>query len=87
MNKPRRQPDFRLEKVDDEILLYNPGRTKILYCNPTASLIWQLCGGEHTRDEIVALLEESFPEAKDRIAGDVEETLEKFLHLGAIDSV
>lgn len=85
MSRPRRRPDYRLEQVDDEILLYNPGRTNILYCNPTASLIWQLSGGEHSKEEIVALLEESFPEAKDRIAADVEEALEKFLHFEAID--
>jgi hypothetical protein len=85
MSRPRRNPDYRLEQVDDEILLYNPGRTNILYCNPTASLIWQLCGGEHSKEEIVTLLEASFPEAKDRIAADVEETLGKLLDFGAID--
>ena len=43
--KPLRNQDFRLEKMDDELLLFNPKSTNILYLNETASLIWQLCDG------------------------------------------
>jgi hypothetical protein len=86
-NKPQRKPDYRLEMIDDELLLFHPGETKILYCNQTASLIWQLCDGQHTVEEITALLSDAFPEAADTIAADVEATLQEFLQQGAIEFV
>jgi hypothetical protein len=85
--KPRRKTDYRLELIDDELLLYHPGRTKILYCNQTASLIWELCDGERTVEEVAALLRESYPEAAEIIPADVEATLGQFLEQGAIDLV
>ncbi|MFN8459218.1 MAG: PqqD family protein [Anaerolineae bacterium] len=82
--KPQRQPDYRLESLDGELLLYHPGQTQILYCNQTASLIWQLCDGQHTVQEIIDLLSAAFPAAKDTIAADVMTTLSQFQQHGAI---
>jgi hypothetical protein len=86
-NKPRRMPEYRLEKMDDEMLLLNPAKTKILYCNDTASLIWQLCDGTHSTPEIAAILIDAYPEAADVIAADVEATLKQFLEQAAIEYV
>ena len=85
--KPRRMPDYRLEKMDDELLLFHPAQTKILYCNDTASLIWQLCDGTRTAQEIVTILSEAYPDAADVIARDVDATLKQFLDHGAIEYV
>jgi hypothetical protein len=83
--KPHRKMDYRLEMVDDELLLYHPGEAKILYCNQTASLVWQLCDGQRTVQEMVALLGAAFPEAVEAVAADVEVTLQQFLRHGAIE--
>ena len=83
--KPRQKSDFRLEMIDGELLLYHPGQTKIFYCNPTASLIWQLCNGQRTVEEIIALLRREFPAAASAIAADVEATLQQFSAHGAIE--
>ena len=85
--KPQRKPDYRLEVIDDESLLYHPGETKILYCNQTASLIWQLCNGQRTVQEIAALLGEAFPGAAETISADVTATLGQFLDQGAIELI
>ena len=85
MNRPRRKDGFRLEEVAGELLLYDADSTKIMYCNPTASLIWQLCDGTRSGPEIAACLEEAFPEAGGSIPGDVEETLKTLLECGAIE--
>ena len=53
--KPLRNQDFRLEKMDDELLLFNPQTNNILYLNETAALIWQLCDGHSAVDKIVSL--------------------------------
>jgi len=86
-DKPRRKPEYRLEMIDNELLLFHPGETKILYCNESASVIWQLCDGQRTEEEIVTLLEGAFPEAAGRIAKDVRETLQQFSQHSAIEFV
>ncbi len=78
-SKPKREPDYRLEMIDGELLLYHLNETKILYCNQTASLIWQLCDGQKTVGEIASLLQEAYPEAAEAIAADLQATLQQFL--------
>jgi hypothetical protein len=86
-DKVCQEPDYRLEMIDDELLLYHPGETKILYCNQTASLVWGLCDGSRTVEEITKLLCEAFPDAAYTIPADVEATLEQFHQHGAIKYV
>jgi hypothetical protein len=81
--KPHQQPDYQLELIDDELLLFHPSQTTILYCNQTASLVWQLADGQHTVAEIIDLLKAAYPEAEN-IDSDIETTLLQFLHHGAI---
>jgi hypothetical protein len=78
-SKPQRKPDYRLEMIDGELLLYHLNQTQILYCNQTASLIWNLCDGKLTVNEIIDLLQEAYPEAAGAIASDVQTTLRIFL--------
>ena len=85
--KPVRNLDFRLEKMDNELLLFNPKSTNILYLNETASLIWQLCDGQRNINDMVSLLKETFPEAGASIKKDVEDTIALFRSHGAISLV
>ncbi|MFM8322925.1 MAG: pyrroloquinoline quinone biosynthesis peptide chaperone PqqD [Chloroflexota bacterium] len=84
-DRPARKADYRLEQLDDELLLYHPNETRILYLNPTASLIWGLCDGERSVAQIIAVLEEAYPEAQDAIAGDVQDSLAHLLEQGCIE--
>jgi len=77
--------EFKLEELDNELLLYHPAKTKTVYMNETASLVWQLCDGQRSIGDISELLKESFPEAADRVAEDVESTLKTFAEHGAIE--
>jgi len=81
---PLRDQDFRLEKMDNELLLFNPKTTKVVYLNETASLIWQLCDGQRSVVELISLLADSFPEAEPSIRNDVEETINQFMSEGVI---
>jgi len=83
--KPKRKPDYRLELLDNELLLYHPTETKIFYFNQTASLIWQLCDGQHSVSEIIGLLNNAYPEAVDTIPIDVANTLKQFEEHGCIE--
>lgn len=84
---PRQNPAYRLEALDDEVLLYSQDETQVLYCNPSASLIWQLCDGRRTVREIISLLDAAFPDAAGAVSGDVEAALDELARHGAIEWV
>jgi hypothetical protein len=86
-NKPRQKSDFKLEKMDDDLLLFHPAQNKIFYCNETAALIWQLCNGERTVEEIGALITAAYPESAEAIASEIQNTLQQFFEQGAIEYV
>jgi hypothetical protein len=84
-SKPIRKSDYRLELVDDETMLYNPADTKIISFNQTALLIWHLCNGQVSVEEMISALQEAYPDSRDEIAEDVRATLEQFEEIGCID--
>lgn len=84
MERVRRADGYRIEMLDDEILLYNPAQTRVIALNPSAALVWQLLDGTRTRAEIVALIGSAYPEA-DTVAQDVEELLAKLRGAGALE--
>ena len=69
-------PDFSVEKFDNEILLYAVSGGNGVYLNETAWLVWEMCGKGHSVDEIITLLEEAYPEHKDSISDDVITAIE-----------
>ena len=83
--KPKQKPDYNLEMMDGELLLYHLDETKILYCNQTASLIWHLCDGQRTVGQMIDILSEAYPKAAGTMASDVEETIQQFLDAGCIE--
>jgi hypothetical protein len=82
--KPRPVAGFDLESLDDELVIYHPLSEAIFYCNPTAALIFRLCDGTRSVQQITELLAEAYPEARARMAEDVRETLERLVAHGAL---
>ncbi|MEZ4288869.1 MAG: PqqD family protein [Polyangiales bacterium] len=82
--RPFRKPDYELEEIDGELLIYHVADAQVFRANQTAALIWQLCSGELTVDEIVSMLEEAFPNAT-TVPNDVNQTLDALRELGAIE--
>src|ERR1700722_11446568 len=56
--------DVKTEVIEGELLIYHPAHTRAIYLNPQAALIWGLCDGDRSVGDIVRLIEESYPEAK-----------------------
>ncbi len=81
---PQQKTDYHLEQLDGELLLYHPSQTVIMYCNPTASLIWQLCTGQHTVVEITNILSTAYEQPVETIAPQIETTLQQFFQHQAI---
>ena len=85
--RPRQKPDYRLAKLDNEVLLYHPARATVLYLNETASLIWKLCDGKRTTAEIAELIKDAFPEQATKIDDEVKSTLRSFAEQDALEFV
>ncbi|MCB1473763.1 MAG: PqqD family peptide modification chaperone [Rhodobiaceae bacterium] len=74
-DRPVRKDGFLTQELDDEVVLYNPARSEALCLNATAALIWGLCDGETTVDEIQRMMSEAFPDAPG-ISQDVLDALD-----------
>lgn len=83
--KPRQKSGYQLEMMDGELLLYHLNETRILYLNQTASLIWQLCDGSQSVNDIITLLCDAYPESADAISSEVPKTLQQFLDFGCVE--
>lgn len=74
-DKPVRNESCHMEELDDEVLLYNPTNNKTLYINKSASVIWQLCNGQQTTDEIISMIQDAYPGDNDSLKRDILDTL------------
>ena len=81
------KPDFFLERMDDEIIVYHPTLTTSLYFNETGALIWQLCDGQRTVAEIVALLCQTYPESAAQIETEVTALLQTLIEHQVADLI
>lgn len=83
--RARRHPDVTVKELGNETLLYAPGGQAIHVLNATAYLIWQLCDGKHTLEEMEQALREAFavPDSHD-VRQDVEQTLAELARKGLI---
>jgi hypothetical protein len=76
---------FQVENLDGEIVLLHPARNLIIYSNQTGALIWQLCDGQRSVDEIVEILSAAYPESKAEIIIDVPQTIQTLVSRGALE--
>ncbi|HEY8216374.1 MAG TPA: PqqD family protein [Acidimicrobiia bacterium] len=53
---PRRVDGLEAHEVDDGLVVYQASTDRVHYLNPTASLVFELCTGEHTEQEIGTLV-------------------------------
>lgn len=83
---PKQCAGFLIEQMDGELVLFHPARNIIIHSNETAALIWQLCDGNNTVDQIVGILSGAYPDARAQIAKEVPETIQKLRAQGALDS-
>ena len=67
----RLQPDYLLERIDNEITVYHPTLTTSFFLNETGALIWALCDGTRSVAEIIVTLGDLYPESRAQIAADV----------------
>ena len=81
------RPNFLLERVEGEIIVYHPSSTTSVYLNETGALVWELCNGQTCTADIVRLLVEVYPESRFEIEKDVPEIIQTLVEHGVASLV
>jgi hypothetical protein len=84
-SKPIRRPGLIVKEVGREIILYGSNDQEIHVLNSTAKLIWELCDGKHTAEEMGQSIRSNFsvPSGIDLVE-DIQKTLRGFDQKGLL---
>jgi hypothetical protein len=83
--RPVRKPGITVKDIGGETLLYSANEEAIHILNPTAQLIWELCDGEHTVEDMEQAIRANFSVAIEHdVTGDIRRTLEVFAGKGLL---
>ena len=74
---PQRNDSIVERIITDEIILYNATNHNIHSLNKTAGILWNLCDGKASIDEMIKYLLETYNGDKKVIENDVLKTLEE----------
>lgn len=81
---PKRGGKFEVEEMDHESLIYRRPSKTAIYLNDTATVIWKLCDGTRTMQQIGDLLAESYPDNAAEIRADVKATIDELVRSGVL---
>lgn len=73
--------------MDGELLVFNPETSTTLHLNGSSSIVWQLSTGEHSLEEIIGALQESYPQQAQQIEADVLSVMVDFLDKAVLEKV
>jgi coenzyme PQQ biosynthesis protein PqqD len=85
-NPPKKCAGFLTEQMDGEIVLLHPARNIIIHINETAALVWQLCDGTNSMQQIIEILSTVYPDARVEIAKDVPDIIQKLQEQCALEN-
>ena len=68
---------FDQEELDDELVVMELESQSIVTLNPTGRLVWEILDEAASRDEILALIAEAFPDVdRDSLKTDIQAVLD-----------
>lgn len=83
---PKRK-NVRTIQVEDELMLHDTVAQKVYALNPTATVVWSLCDGAHTLEQMVTAVKTQFSNtAQANIPQDVGQTIDWFNEYGLLES-
>ena len=83
---PFKNDEFQLPEIDGEQVLYNAGLPDVVYLNEASAMIWSLCDGIRSGQEVIEMIEGCYPDQITTIKNDVETIIGEFENIGAITS-
>jgi hypothetical protein len=85
--KPIRKPGILFKDIGNERLLYSVEGKEIHALNPTAKLIWELCDGGHSCEDMEQAIRAKFAvHDKHDVIGDIKKTLEVLGRKGLLET-
>jgi hypothetical protein len=86
-DQPCRIDGVLSKALGDETLLYWADGKALHVLNRTALVIWELCDGQHTVQEMENVIRAKFQVADPQadIAGDIDRTLQTFIAAGLLE--
>ena len=78
----QRRTQVTLAHTSDGIVLQNNAGHDQIKLNETSALIWELCTGEYACSQIIAMLEEHYPDAEETIANNIRRVIVSFHESG-----
>lgn len=82
--RPSPVPGYRIEAMENQLLLVQPNDAVIMPLNQLGMLVWQLCDGERTVAEIIEMLTMTYPDEAADVLLDVPDLLQRLSLQGAI---
>ena len=73
-----------VEVLDGECLAYHPQHARAIYLNPSAALIWGLCDGVRSTDDICRMVRDGYPNAPASLFDEVIATLAQLEEYGLL---
>ncbi len=70
--------------VEGMMAVITPRDSEIHQLNDTATLLWQGCEGGATREQLIQILQQAYPEVAERVAQDVDQFLQDALGKGIL---
>jgi coenzyme PQQ biosynthesis protein PqqD len=83
---PTRADDVDIAEIEGELVLYRLGAHQAIHLNETATVIFNLCDGSRSIQEIIDLLTPEFPIAQADIAADVLEAVQSLVRKGVLQA-
>ncbi len=70
---------------DQTVLLFQKDTSLAVPINQAGALIWKMCDGAHTLDQMVDELAEIYDQERSRIEADARAFLDELLRLGVVE--
>jgi hypothetical protein len=81
-------PDIVCREEGDEALLFDPETERVKVLNATGLMLWNLCDGSHSQDDLVQALVTKYPDVGvDTLKADVKRFLTDMLDMELLESI
>ncbi len=85
--RPKKRGDIVNGDVGDEVVIYDTKNDNVHHLNLLASVIWDLCDGNHTAKEITEEIVDVLEADPSQVEGDVSKMIEEFQGKGLLEEV